>query len=88
MEDIGVVRIEYKHNDNVIKLYNSPEVCSLVINGKIVDQYRGVIATRFVLKGKIEYDAKTIIVEAKMGFLFMRIYYDGKMVAKKFMGLG
>ena len=88
MEDIGEVRMEYKQDNNVIKLWNSPKVCSLMINGKIVDQYRAVVATRFVLKGEINVDDKTITVEAKMGFLFMRIYYDGKMVAKKFMGLG
>ena len=88
MEDIGVVRMEYKQDNNVIKLWNSPKLCSLMINGKIVDQYRAVVATRFVLKGEINVDDKTITVEAKMGFLFMRIYYDGKMVAKKFMGLG
>ena len=88
MEDIGIVRMEYKQDNNVIKLWNSPKVCSLMINGKIVDQYRAVVATRFVLKGEINVDDKTITVEAKMGFFFMRIYYDGKMVAKKFMGFG
>ena len=87
--DLGKIRIEYKENDNVVQIYNSPQACSLVINGKVVDQYLGLVATRFCLKGEIDFSNEPqITVEAKMGFLNMRLYYNGRLVAKKFMGLG
>lgn len=85
---LGQVRIEYKINGNTIRIYNSYDTCSLIINGKIVDQYFGVVATRFTLKGHLFYEGEKIPVEARMGFLNMRLYYNGLVVAKKFMGLG
>ena len=86
--DLGQIRIEYKENDNIIRIYNSPQVCSLVINNKVVDQYLGLVATRFCLKGEINTNNELITVEAKMGYFNMRLYYNGRLVAKKFMGLG
>ena len=86
--NLGKIRIEYKENNNVVQIYNSPQVCSLVINNEIVDQYLGVVATRFCLKGEINSNNELIAVEAKMGYLNMRLYYNGRLVAKKFMGLG
>ncbi len=46
--DLGKIRIEYKENDNVVQIYNFPRACSLVINGKVVDQYLGLVAHAFV----------------------------------------
>ena len=86
--DLGKIRIEYKENDNIIQIYNSPQACSLVINNKVVDQYLGMVATRFCLKGEINTNNELITVEAKMGYFNMRLYYNGRLVAKKFMGLG
>ena len=86
--DLGRIRIEYKENDNIIQIYNSPQACSLVINNKVVDQYLGLVATRFCLKGEINTMNELITVEAKMGYFNMRLYYNGRLVAKKFMGLG
>jgi hypothetical protein len=86
--DLGKIRIEYKENDNIIQIYNSPQACSLVINNKVVDQYLGLVATRFCLKGEINTQNELITVEAKMGDFNMRLYYNGRLVAKKFMGLG
>ena len=85
---LGKIRIEYKENDNIIQIYNSPQVCSLVINNKVVAQYVGLVATRFCLKGEINTKDELITVEAKMGYFNMRLYYNGRLVAKKFMGLG
>ncbi|MBE5746014.1 MAG: hypothetical protein E7359_01865 [Clostridiales bacterium] len=86
--DLGKLKIQYTENENIIQIFNSPNVCSLVINGKVVDQYSGLIATRFCLKGEINTSDKKIIVEAKMGFFNMRLFCNGCLVAKKFMGLG
>ena len=86
--DLGVVRIEYEVDGNVIQIFNSPSVCSLVINGAIADQYFGIVATRFTLNGHVTVNDKKIPVEAKMGHLNMRLYYNGELVAKEFMGLG
>ena len=86
--DLGKIRIEYQEYDNVVQIYNSTQACSLVINGKVVDQYLGLVATRFCLKGEINSNNELITVEAKMGYINMRLYYNGRLVAKKFMGLG
>lgn len=86
--DLGQVRMEYESHGNIIQVYNSVNACSLVINGQIVDQYLGVVATKFCLKGSILVDDQEVVVEAKMGHLNMRLYYDGVEVAKEFMGLG
>lgn len=85
---LGKLRIEYKQDGNVIQIYNSPTVCSLVINGKVAKQYVGEVATRFVLNGTIEKDDEKIQIEAKMGFFNMRLFYNGVCVAKKFMAFG
>ncbi len=86
--ELGEIRIEYRMEENVIRVFNSPSVCSLVINDKIVAQYNGLVAFPFRLKGEIEKDGKRILVEAKMGWAYMRLYYDGELVEKVFMALG
>jgi len=87
-EILGKVKIEYIKDENTIRIYNSLEMCSLVINGNVVDKYIGFVSAPFCLKGKIISNDKVVLVEAKMGHLFMKLYYDGKVVCKKFMGLG
>ncbi|MDE5563229.1 MAG: hypothetical protein K2J01_06800 [Clostridiales bacterium] len=86
--ELGRLRIEYTQDNDVIQIFNSPMVCSLVINNKVVDEYKGAIAFRFTLKGTIEKENEKVQIEAKMGFCFMRLYYNGVLVSKKFMGFG
>ena len=86
--ELGKLRIEYRKDDNVIQIYNSPEVCSLVINNKVVDEYKGDIATRFTLKGTIEKDGKVDQIVAQMGAFYMQLLYNGVLVSKKFMAFG
>lgn len=86
--ELGKLRIEYKQDGDVVQIYNSPTVCSLVINDEVVAQYNGVVATRFVLAGTIEKGDNSVQIEAKMGFFNMRLYYNGVLVAKKFMAFG
>lgn len=85
---LGKIRIEHKINCNVIRVYHSVHVCSLVINDKIFDQYHGVFGTCFCLKGMAKSDGKVVRVEAKMGSFYMRLYCNGKLVAKKFLAFG
>ncbi len=85
---LGKIRIEYIADGNVIRVYNSINVCSLVINDKIIQQYWGAVSTTFCLKGEIEVEGRKISVEARMGLANMRLYYDGKHVKTKFMGFG
>jgi hypothetical protein len=88
---LGKIRIEYMVKGNVIRIYHSRHVCSLVINDQIFDQYHGVYGSNFCLKGIIgmmKTGGKTIQVEAKMGFCHMRLYCNGQLVAKKFMAFG
>ena len=90
-EGLGKIRIEYIVKGNVIRVYHSRHVCSLVINGQIFDQHHGVYGSNFCLKGIIgmmKTGGKTIRVEAKMGFCHMRLYCNGQQVAKKFMAFG
>ena len=90
-EGLGKIRIEYVAQGNVIRIYHSRHVCSLVINGQVFDQHHGVYGTHFCLKGIIgmmKAGGKTIHVEAKMGFFHMRLFCNGQLVAKKFMAFG
>ena len=89
MDKLGKLKMEYERDGNVVQVYNAPTVCSLVINGEVVDEYRGLVAGRFVLEGQIECEGEEPIpVEAKMGFLFMSLFYGNVLVGKKFMGFG
>lgn len=89
MNELGKLRMEYEQDGNVVQVYNAPTVCSLVINGEVVDEYRGLVAGRFVLEGQIEREGEEPIpVEAKMGYIYMRLYYGNVCVGKKFMGFG
>lgn len=85
---LGKIKIEYVDGENIIRIYNSPNVCSLVINGKVVDQQFGVVASLFRLNGNMKKEGKTIPVEARMGYLNIRLYVDGKCIGKAFMGFG
>ena len=90
-EGLGKIRIEYIIKGNVIRVYHSRHVCSLVINGQIFDQHHGVYGSNFCLKGIIgmmKTGGKTIHVEAKMGLCHMHLYCNGQLVAKKFMAFG
>lgn len=90
-EGLGRIRIEHVVKGNVIRIYHSGHVCSLVINGQVFDQHHGVYGTHFCLKGIIgmmKTDGKTIHVEARMGLYHMRLYCNGQLVAKKFMAFG
>ena len=81
------IEIPYIDKGNTVQIYNSPELCSLVINGKIVDFYYGLVACNFTLRYKIEDEyGKVTLVEARMGSLYMKLFVDGKLVGKKFMG--
>ncbi|MBE5887596.1 MAG: hypothetical protein E7283_02030 [Lachnospiraceae bacterium] len=85
---VGDVKLEHRICGNLIQVCNSLELCSLVINNRIVDKYEWIVATRFCLKGTVYCEGREVTVEAKMGFVNMRLYCDGKLVGTKFMGLG
>lgn len=90
-DGLGKLRIEYRVHGNVIRIYNSIHVCSLVINDQIFDQHHGIYGSNFCLKGhigKMKAGGKTIRVEAKMGIFHMRLYCDDQLVVKKFMVFG
>lgn len=88
---LGRLRMEYVVKGNVIRIYHSVHVCSLVINDQIFDQHHGIYGSYFCLNGIIgmmKAGGKTIRVEAKMGACHMRLYCNGQLVAKKFMAFG
>ena len=85
---LGKIKIEYIEDGNVIRIHNSFDACSLVINDKVVDRHYGIVSDKFELKGKIKVGDKKIPVKAVMGSFNIRLYYNGKMVGKKFMGFG
>lgn len=86
--DLGKIKIEHTVNGKVIRVYNSAYVCSLVIDGEIIDQYHGIVGGKFCLTGQLDVDGRQVPVEARMGHVNIRLYYDDKLVAKKFMGFG
>ena len=80
--DLGYIMMEYRTKGNLIRVYNSPKTCSLVINGRTVDLYYGLLAGRFCLRGTLQLDGKEMLVEAKAGIFKMSLYLDGTCVAK------
>ena len=87
-EGLGKIKIEYIEDGNAIRIHNSFDSCSLVINDKVVDRHYGIVSDKFELKGKIKVGDKKIPVKAVMSSFNIRLYYNGKMVGKKFMGFG
>lgn len=88
---LGKLCMEHKIGENVIRIYHSVHVCSLVVNEKIFDQHPGVFATHFCLKGMVKSHGGiggVVRVEAKMGAFYMCLYCNGKLVAKKFLAFG
>ena len=85
---LGKIKIEYTDGENVICVYNSLTVLSLVINGKVVDEYWGIYGHKLSLKGKVKADNRKIPVEVELGNVNVYLYYDGKLVGKKFIGFG
>lgn len=85
---LGEVKIEYEFEGNMIQVHNMMTTCSLVINDKVVDRYVGVVGQPFTLKGMIRVNDEDVAFEAKMGYMFMRLYCNGELVEKKFMAFG
>ena len=84
----GRLKLKYKYKGHLIEIYNSTTVCSLVIDGKVVDEYLGVVGYEFILFGEVDVMYEKVLIEAKMGYLFIRLYINDQEVKKAFMGLG
>ena len=84
----GRLKLKYKYKGHLIEIYNSTNVCSLVIDGKVVDEYLGVVGYEFTLFGEVDVMYEKVLIEAKMGYLFIRLYINDQEVKKAFMGLG
>ena len=80
--------IKYEYHNNIIEIYNSVEVCSLVINGQIVDKYIGIVGGPFTLINLVTNEFEEFVVEARMGNFFMSLYINGKKVSSVFMAFG
>lgn len=86
---LGRLILEYSKNGNKICVYNAISTCSLVINGDIVDKFEGMVASPFCLMGMVLDEwGNEVFVKAKMGFVFMRLYYNNEVVGKKCMLFG
>lgn len=85
---VGKVRMQYVADGNVIQVCKYIGMCALVVNGKVVDWHPGIGENKYLLFDKWTADGKKYLVEAQMGYVNMRLYYNGKLVAKKFMGFG
>lgn len=83
----GALIIKYKIAGNVIEIYNTYSICSLVINKKVVDRFFGKTKRMFTLRGELSIGDATIPIEARMGDIHMNLYCNGEKVATKFMGL-
>ena len=83
---LGVLKQEYRINDNCIQAYCSLENCSLVMNGRIVDQNQFTAQNAvyvmgfFRLRGELKQGKERTPVEARIGLFKMRLYYDGRCV--------
>lgn len=84
----GRLKLKYKYKGHLIEIYNSTTVCSLVIDGRVVDEYLGVVGYEFTLFGEVDVMYEKVLIEAKMGYLLIRLYINEVEVKKAFMGLG
>ena len=85
---IGTLRLEHIADGHRIQIFNSPSVCSLIIDGELADKYVGFVASTFILKGSVVVNEKEIEIKVKMGAFNLKLYYDNKLVGKVFLGLG
>ena len=87
---LGKLRIDVEFMGNKIQVFNSPKVCSLVINNEVFDTYKGLAAGIFELHGKIQTpdnEEKDVLVEMSI-FAMMRVYCNGIQIAKKWIPFG
>lgn len=86
---LGKVKIEYKEYSDTIQVYNSLNLCSLVINGKVYDQYIGAIAAKFTLQTNFENSFRQVInVKVTMDGAKLKLFINDKKVVEKFIALG
>lgn len=86
---LGRLILEYIKDGNIIRVYNAIQTCSLVINGDVVDKFEGMVGSPFRLMGMVlDKHGNEVFVKAKMGFVFMRLYYNNEVVGKKCMLIG
>ena len=87
---LGKLKIVYQVNENQIRVYSAVNSCTLIVNGKIKYIYRNIRGnsmskkyTTTVLDGEKSIDVKFVV-----GNIFAKLYYDGNLVAKKFIAFG
>ena len=84
--DLGELKIKSTLYENEICIYQSINTCSLVINDKIIDQYRGTTIWDCTLKGKLWTNSKKISIKAKIENGNLQLYGDDNLLVTKFMG--
>jgi len=87
---LGKLKIVYQVNENQIRVYSAVNSCTLIVNGKIKYVYRknrgNSVSKRYtttVLDGEKSIDVKFVV-----GNIFAKLYYEGNLVAKKFIAFG
>ncbi|MDR1940441.1 MAG: hypothetical protein LBQ40_06610 [Clostridiales bacterium] len=85
---LGRKKIEVSIDGNLIQVFNSPTRLSLLVNGKTVEFFDGMVAPRFLLTTKIKTKEGTKTVSLAMGGFFLRLYCDNVLLAKKFAAFG
>ena len=76
---------------NEIRVCESLRLCTLTVNGKIIDQCRRPIGrtskqTAYRLKGTFKSEGKQIAVEAEEKGSFLLLYCDGKLIKRRYTG--
>lgn len=84
--DLGKLKIKSTLYENEICIYQSINTCSLVINDKIIDQYRGTTIWDCTLKGKLRTNSKKISIKAKIENGNLQLYGGDNLLVTKFMG--
>ena len=54
----------------------------------LIDEYRGLVAKKFVLHGHLNIEGKEVSVRLEMNGFFLYLYYDNIKVGKKFIAFG
>lgn len=83
--DLGNLKIEHQIDGHIICVYNSTTACSLVIDGKIIDQYCGAILNCRLI-GRLKINKCTFRIIVKIDRANLQLYCNENLLNTTFIG--
>ena len=83
--DLGNLKIEHQIDGHIICVYKSATACSLVIDGKIIDQYCGAILNCRLI-GRLKINKCTFRIIVKIDRANLQLYCNENLLNTTFIG--